>query len=340
MKLIITLLSSLWAMAAVADSLTILAYTAPTPLDWSTPGSLTRTTLDNSAFGLIGRWREIPKNQRSRDDDREREYEYVAYPHPISHLNVELVCDGETKILTGMTSVRPDSESLKGLLLEGKSLETMLEDVPDDLISTEKVKEWLPLMNERGYVRRLTWQLHPKACKRLVDYFYDYRRLGLEKLYGGLNSRPLEAKGGAGCAAFAMSFLQVAGLYDAELFDGPWKRNLRLKETYITRENKLAERGVWSFLLYGYSGDWAKESEPHLKLSFWDPQKLFDWIGDVYHQRVEFDQDHRTFKTGKKSLGIEIDARHIAPPKGPVWDDATLELIRSGAHRGRELKPD
>jgi hypothetical protein len=325
-------LSLLWAPIALADSLTILAYTAPTPLDWSTPGSLTRTTIDNSLFGLIGRWRDLGRG--------DREYEYVAYPHAISHLNVELICNGETKILTGMTSLRPDGEYLKGLALKGKSLETMVEDVPGGLISTKKVKEWLPIMTERGYVRRVKWQLHPKACARLEEYFADYQKLGLEKLYGGLNSRPLEAKGGAGCAAFAVSFLQVAGLYDASLYDDVWKRNLRLHEKYITRVDKLAERGIWSFLLYGYDGAWAKENEPHLKVSLWDPQRMYDWIGDVHQGRIEFDSTYTPFKTGKKSLGLEIDARDVAPPQGPIWDAQTRHLIETGAHLGVELKQD
>ena len=326
------LLGLLWAPLVWADSLSILAYTAPTPLDWSTPGSLTRTTIDNSLFGLIGRWRELGRG--------EREYEYVAYPHAISHLNVELICSGKTKILTGMTSLRPDGEYLKGLALEGKSLETMVEDVPGGLIPTEKVQEWLPLMTDRGYVRRLTWQLHPKTCARLELYFADYQKLGLEKLYGGLNSRPLEAKGGAGCAAFAMSFLQVAGLYDASLYDGVWKRNLRLHKRYITHAGKLAERGLWSFLLYGYDGAWAKEDQPHLKMSFWDPQRVYDWIGDVHQGRVAFATAHTPFKTGKKSLGLEINARNVAPPQGPIWDAPTRRLIETGAHVGVELKQD
>lgn len=322
----------LWAPLAMADSLSILAYTAPTPLDWSTPGALTRTTIDNSLFGLIGRWRELGRG--------EREYEYVAYPHAISHLNVELICNGEIKILTGMTSLRPDGEYLKGLALEGKSLETMVEDVPGGLISTEKVQEWLPIMTQRGYVRRVKWQLHPQTCERLQQYFSDYKKLGLEKLYGGLNSRPLEAKGGAGCAAFAMSFLEVAGLYAPADYDSVWKRDLRLREKYITRADKLAERGIWSFLLYGYDGAWAQENEPHLKMSFWDPQRVYDWIGDVHQGRVEFAIDHTLFKTGKKSLGIEIDAREVAPPQGPIWDAPTRQLIESGAHVGLELKQD
>lgn len=326
------LLTLLWAPLALADSLSVLAYTAPTPLDWSTPGSLTRTTIDNSLFGLIGRWRELGRG--------EREYEYVAYPHAISHLNVELICNGQTKILTGMTSLRPDGEYLKGLALEGKSLETMVEDVPGGLIPTKKVQEWLPLMTERGYVRQVRWQLHPQACARLEQYFSDYQKLGLEKLYGGLNSRPLEAKGGAGCAAFAVSFLQVAGLYEQSHYDDVWKRNLRLHEKYITRADKLAERGIWSFLLYGYDGSWAKANDPHLKLSFWDPQRIYDWIGDLHQGRVELGLAHTRFKTGKKSLGVEIDARHIPPPQGPIWDAATRRLIETGAHVGVELKQD
>ena len=113
-----------------------------------------------------------------------------------------------------------------------------------------------------------------------------------------------------------------------------------MPEKYITRADKLAERGIWSFLLYGYDGAWAKESEPHMKLSFWDPQRVYDWIGDVHEGRVRFDENHTTFKTGKKSLGIRIDARHVKPPQGPIWDSQTRQLIETGAHVGLELKQD
>ncbi len=325
-------------VALARDTLTILAYTAPTPLDWSSPGALTRTTIDNSVFGLIGRWRDIPAHRRQPENSHEREYVYEAYPHAISHLNVELSCDGQRKILTGMTSMRPDGEYLKGLLLQGKSLETMLEDVPGALIPTNKINDWLPIMTERGYVRKVTYLLHEKTCARLEQYFADYQALGLEKIYGGLNSRPLEAKGGAGCAAFAMSFLQVAGLYDPALYDNVWMRHLRLREQYITRDHKFAERGMWSFLLYGYDGAWAQESEPHVKLAFWDPQRVYDWVGHLHTGRVTLSLPHQLFRNGRKSFVVEIDARQTPPPEGAIWDAETLALIQAGAHRGQELR--
>ena len=82
-------------------------------------------------------------------------------------------------------------------------------------------------------------------------------------------------------------------------------------------------------LLYGYDGAWAKD----LKMSFWDPQRVYDWIGEVHQGRIKFSWTFTPFKAGKKSLGVEIDARDVAPPQEPIWDVQTR-------HLGVELKQD
>ena len=87
------------------DELTILAYSAPSPLNWSTPGELVRTTANNVLLGKIKVWEETRQKDRfGNPSTSERILKIKSHPHPISHINVRLACRGTAPIYVGMTS--------------------------------------------------------------------------------------------------------------------------------------------------------------------------------------------------------------------------------------------
>ncbi len=293
-----------------ANEFSLLFYTAPKPLDWSSPGKLTRSTLINSLSAKIG----IVENGQ---------YKEVSYPHAISHVNIKIHCEGEAPIYTGMTGTQSYGKYLRKLLFEGSSMETMAENTPGRLFENEEVTKYLKAMRTWGKMHEARFLINHQTCQRLTEYLGEYKQYNQDDIYGGLASVPWKFQG-AGCSAFGMSFLKAAGLYDP-YFDKVWKRELRIPERYITDQETLAERGFWSFALWRYDGKWAKANEAGLSLNFWDPQLMYDWVVDVAykHHSKDFKFLGLTQKLiERKSLILVFDRRdHTAPAAAPwQWE--------------------
>ncbi len=292
---------------AQANEFSLLIYTAPNKLDWSSPGKLTRSTLANTLFSKIG-------------IVEDGEYKEVSYPHAISHVNIKLHCEGEDPIYTGMTGTQSNGEYLQKLLFEGSSLETMVENTPGRLFTNEEVTKYLKAMRTWGKMHEARFLINNKTCVRLKNYLNEYQQLDQDKVYGGLASVPWKFQG-AGCSAFGVGFLKAAGLYDP-YFDQVWKRKLRIPERYITNEESFAERGFWSFALWRYNGKWAKGAEPSLDIEFWDPQLMFDWIVDVSYNHHSQEFRFLGLKNKfieRKSLILVFDRRNHSVPSEAPW---------------------
>jgi hypothetical protein len=120
------------------------------------------------------------------------------------------------------------------------------------------------------------------------------------KLWFGLNQKPYElyrnwqAQGGGkagnpaflagGCSSFMTGFLQVVGLYDPA-FDDLWMRKIRIHNRLMADQN----HGVTPDQVIGtvQGGSWEPKydasdaSLPTYDLSFWDPERMWDFIDTV-----------------------------------------------------------
>jgi len=155
-------------------------------------------------------------------------------------------------------------------------------------------------------------------CEYLTQYFEEYQKRGLSQTYGGLASFPLEGQGG-GCAAFGMSFLQVAG-FDEKKFDDTWARTLAIPYRYITNEQISAQRGFFSFMMRDYSGSWARTDEPSISIRFWDPQLLFDYLGELADRPLLAGEGFDYIPQDEESpLEIIFDRTNHEPTGLPFW---------------------
>ncbi|AHZ84367.1 hypothetical protein Bb109J_c1675 [Bdellovibrio bacteriovorus] len=242
-----------------ADHLDLLIYRAPEPLNWQSPGRLVRS---------------MTRNLNAKVDGKD-------YPHPISHVNIRLQCGRERPVYRGMTSIKSNGAYLWDFLVKGVSLDTMLINQTGRSYSEQEILSWLKPLIEKGYARQFRLILNSDQCARLRRYVDLYHTTGLINIYGGLRSDPLLGQG-AGCSAFAVSFLRILGL-DSENLRKAWQRKLRIPLELLSVKH---ERARISFLGYlrGQDRPWASTHEEHIVLNFWDPEKMFHWVGDPYRE--------------------------------------------------------
>ena len=311
MNILFTLLFALGLSSSIAHAheLELLFYRAPKPLNWSTPGELVRSAYHNS-FRMIGHW----------EGDQ---YRYDIYPHSISHVDVKLQCDDEAPIYTGMTSDRSDLNYAWDLMVRGRALETFLIDVKGRFYQEAEILKWLPLLKQQGYVRSLRIQINQEQCYRAKDYLRRYKDLQINTIYGGLRSDPLLGQG-AGCAAFAVSFLQILNIFPIELAQY-WQRTLKVPIRLLSSTSRKADIGFWGYLR-GQNARWAKNNEPQTIISFWDPEMMYTWVGpknittwDVRQQPVPTSP---YFKMS--SLNIQKNQKHHSLRLNQLLSEAEL----------------
>ncbi|MNJ96803.1 hypothetical protein D3C87_145360 [compost metagenome] len=292
--------SGSWAQA---DELELIFYRAPKPLNWTSPGVLVRGALDNM------------KHKVSGED----------YPHSISHVNIKLQCGQEEALYRGMTSDKSNASYAWDFFLKRISMDVLMINVPGRFYTKKEILHWLPRLKRKGYVRSLKIAINPEQCARAKGYLSLYEKLRLQKIYGGLRSDPLRGEG-AGCSAFAVSFLQVLGLFPEEI-DQAWRRELKISEELITTSSRKATIGVLGFG-QGKNRPWVRSRERYVTLSFWDPELMFKWAGDMA----------RSGRLPSKSEGpfisVQWDARGQAMASGPVfpWSEKIMEWT-VGYHR-------
>ena len=251
----------------------------------------------------------------------------------------------------GMTSIDETKEDLNKVLFEGASLEQMITNVSGRFLSEKDILKWLPILEKKGLVHKLTFRLNPYTCRRLLFYLADYKTYRFDKIYGGLHSDALNGQG-AGCASFGTSFIRAAGLYTEE-FEREWKRELRIPKNLIGTEEQTAEVGFFGFVLWGHDGAWAKENEPHNKISFWDPELMFNWIQGVATGTKKFESYQYEVKTKHKSHEVIVKTGGYPTPITMVWESYDVieklrdlasgrssQYFRDAARQGRAFHED
>ena len=146
------------------------------------------------------------------------------------------------------------------------------------------------------------------------QYLQEYKQKGYHLSYNGLN-KPREGLG-AGCSAFALSFLEVGGL-DSLLPVQEWQVKVRVPGRLLGG-GKLFGRSVQFFKLL-LAGHWAsKEGGAGRDLMLYEPTKLYNWIMNK-HNTLQTDSPVKTKKGS--APGLVIDCSKLPPPDEPIWND-------------------
>ena len=271
----------------------ITIYTIPSPkgINWKSPGTLIFSYISNT----------FAKSRYGRDK------------HPIGHMIVELK-DSTRYALCGATS-ESHSGAAKKVMRKGYGLGILFETISGKL---EEKEDNLPQLQQRsvkGDMAFVTFKINQFVFDRLWEYLQEYKLKGYDKLYNGSN-KPREGLG-AGCSAFANSFLEVAGLEDI-LPSNEWAVNVLVPEK-LMGGNKENAKHVQFFKLF-FASRWSDpKKETYRPLFLYDPTRFYYWIIKKYNN---INGNNFILATHyKKARGLLIDCTAIMPKKEPIWLD-------------------
>jgi hypothetical protein len=262
----------------MSHELTLYFIPSPFGLSWASPKSITTTTILNH----------ITFKNRN-----------------IGHVIVEIKTNDE-HILTGMTG--DVSESKKLLFWEGIGLGMLFYNYHGRLEKKEELLKELPIQANQKRLNFINFKISAETSKRLIQYLNEYKQRRCEVRYG-LPNKPLLAEGG-GCSAFAVSFLEVAGLLFEE-FKTSWSYQIKVPEVLIG--SPISQKKI-NFLKIFLRHEWAYENESHRNIFFWDPDTIYHWVQNKLDQAKPHQRDVRFGVPG-----LIYETQNIPTPKIPIW---------------------
>jgi hypothetical protein len=275
-----------------AQELVLYAIPSPRALNWRSPHTLFMSYLENIA---------MPNK-------------YPGYRHPLGHLVVELrdscryeiagvVAASRLELFNSVAKYRYGLGSLftryRGKIQTGNINLYQLADRYAD-----------------GDVAYIKFLLNEETFEKLWQYLQEYKAKQYYKIYNGEN-KPREGKG-AGCSAFAVSFVEMAGLLDSMLLK-QWQVRVNVPNKLIGGPDG-GNRHV-GMLRMAFTQRWAADDAPGQKtITFYEPSKVYKWIKKAW-KKGGMGYDCLPDNRGK-SRGLIFDCRN------KVWHDGRIWLTR------------
>jgi len=286
----ILLLLLLVTSSARANYLSLHFYPAPTAVNWSSPSSLARSTVFNSI---------------------------VAISHSIGHATVEVSCDNGEHFLSGATSA--DDKEQNTLLFKDKiGLGILFHDFHGRLQSDREITSELTERYKTGHLGVVTYLISTSTCQRLSNYYHEYVKLGYGQHYG-LSNRP-RYREGAGCTAFAKSFLDIAGL-NGGFEESAWARTINVPLIYIGRPWTENSVSLSSLVFPKSRTHWSSDADPHMTVMFWDPDRMYKWVRSTWSYLKKHPQPGSTTALREEAREIILDRVNTPTPTETFWLD-------------------
>jgi hypothetical protein len=271
-------------------SLTLYFYPSPTGVNWKSPRHLTWSILKNAI---------------------------TRKPRLIGHVSVLLEGPGK-RIFSGMSTEGHD-QNRKFVLKEHMGMGVLFHEYEGLVEDEEKLAPELKIRLENGHFSFIKFKLSPESFQKCVQYFEEYIQHNVGKIYG-LPYRP-RYKEGAGCSAYAASFLEVAGVMNEE-FRTHWSGRVRVPQEFIGGPSNGGHKvPVWKILLpTKKSKTWAQKHEDGTDVFFWDPDMMHEWT--VKKWTVLQAHSKNTIYQAVKdhnAKGILVDSSKILPSEEPIW---------------------
>jgi len=275
-----------------SNKLKLYFFPSPDDYNWSSPQKLARSVIKNTL---------LPSK-----------YDYRA---AIGHVAVELKCGDNYHALTGM-SMKNKKEDDQLILKDKIGLGILFYPMEGKLQDEYEIRRDI---NERMGTKDISWieyRINDLACHRLRTYLTIYRNENLDNVYGLVfNPRKKE---GAGCSAFATSFMQIAGILSDEHYLN-WSRNIHTNKD-LNAYNGTAHRvSIFKMAMGINSSNWAKNSNNSIPLFFWEPNLMHKWVKRSYKLEQEHNAGVYQLEKVGHSIGLRYDARLSIPDLGPLF---------------------
>lgn len=261
------------------QTLTLYTFPPPRPYKWKNPHSLLVSTV---------------RNYYSKTRIHQRRI--------LGHMVIELRKDS-TVFLTGMAL--DDMGGFRKSIFNDKiGLGVLFKLAPGHLEETHHVEKELTSRIESSNAAFITFKLTDSAYNYLIAYIDSFKLMGYDKLYNGLNM-PRAGKG-SGCTAFGISFLELINALVPEFRDH-WAINVNIPERLIGDSASAKKVSFWRIL---FSFRWARQGQPHRKLTLYEPYLIYKWINTVWEKGQDNpNTGYQCMQTGS-IRGLEVDYRH------------------------------
>lgn len=181
------------------------------------------------------------------------------------------------ELLTGMVDAHQERE--RELVLKEKlGLGVLFHVFEGRLQIAGEVSTDLKARYRTGAVSWVKFLIDANHCSKIARYFDEYTARGAYRRYG-LSLKPSLFEG-AGCSAFAVSFLEAAGLLDAE-FERNWAKTVRVPEGLVGGKGRRV--GVTRVL---WASRWAGADEPHREIHFGSPDHMHEWVQRTWRSEL------------------------------------------------------
>jgi len=278
------------------NELTIYVIPALVKYDWTSPQTLLKSYFRNYKRNLF------------------KKEKYL-----LGHAFVELRSPlASGRILTGMSAVsRKEQKDLAynqhyGLAMLGADIEGTLETGSDLEPTLEKY-------SRIGRLAFMTFFISDEATERLLLFYKSFKEaIDSNNVRGARYSGafwPRYYGEGSGCSAFAVSFLDIAGLLreefegwklkidiPMELIGGPYNNNNHVKLSDIKKCDSWAGNNETDTVIYEH-------------LEIYDPTLMYEWTQKMYERQDTLDVMTAIPAQLKKARGIRMDGRQVPVPE-------------------------
>jgi hypothetical protein len=282
-----------------ANVLNMYFIRSPLKINWKSPKTLTRSTIVNSILPI------------------------KKYKHPISHTAIELKCDNidgkPVHVLGGMTTAE-DNEANNLILKQGLGMGILYYAQKGKLQSAENILGSIEHFKGKERLNRLSIAVNDAACERMYQFYTGWNEREYFKKYSGFNAVPRNGDG-AGCAEYAISFLEVAGLLHPEL-KRAWSFLVTPPQKYIGGELTGQKVSVLK-ILFDIKSRWDSQIND-LTLEIWEPSLMHKWVKKMVHRlergayKGELPLEIEYFNQ-EKNLGISMNLVDWEAPTDPIW---------------------
>jgi hypothetical protein len=290
--------------AFAQNKLTIYVIPATVKYDWSSPRSLCKSFFRNFRRSLF------------------KKEKYI-----LGHAFVELQTPlSSGRILTGMR-LASGKEQKNLVLKEHYGLAILGADTEGEFESSTDLDDKVQKFSRKGQLAFMTFFISDEATKRLLQFYQSYKagidsNDSLGARYGGA-FYPRYKGEGSGCSAFAVSFLDIAGLLKEEfdkwlvkinipmeLIGGPYNNFNVVRLSDIKKHKSWAGKDDSDTLSYEY-------------FEIYDPTLMYEWIQAEWEEQNSRHDLPLSLLQLNQARGIRIDSRNQ-----PLPDEESIFLER------------
>lgn len=281
--------------------LTIFVIPPKVKYDWTSPRSLQKSYF---------------KNYR-RDFFKKEKY---LLGHAFIELSTPLA---ENVIFTGM---RSSSQKQKKQLLfkEGYGLAILGTDLQGHLENYDHLMKVLDKYSHKGKLAFFTMLISEDAAERMLEFFERFQSIEdsvtAPRFHYGGAYYPRYHGEGAGCAAFAISFLDLGGLL-REIYND-WMIEVNIPIDLMGGPYNVGnEVGLRDICKKDHWADADKENrDSYEPYEIYEPTLMYEWVHEIWKDDALLPQFHTVPVNIDKARGILIDMREVsAPIKEPIF---------------------